>query len=252
MSPAIYALIDRYSLRYSRGLLMKKVFIYLTSTLLLLASVSPVFAYSSEKGFYDIGTATGLSVTCNSTSGTVDILTEDVDENGTSDVFYAGADLLEITYDQAVAGEEYLAMLVRGTELPDNLADSKYYDIRQATASSTTVSFSLYPKGITNSMQMTLFITNSNDEALISIPLKYWDGHPAYLIGDGNDDGKANSKDRVLLTRYLASWEGIDSQIVKMDAFDINGDGNISAKDRVIFSRYLARWGGSYNAYFEQ
>ena len=91
-----------------------------------------------------------------------------------------------------------------------------------------------------------------DDETLISVPLYYWAGHPAYLIGDGNDDGRANMQDRVLLTRYLANWEGVEQEIKKMDAFDINSDGEINSRDRVIFSRYLARWGGTYNSYFNQ
>ncbi len=231
---------------------MKRILILFAVFIMMLGSASPVLAASSETGFYNIGTADSLTITCSTASGEVTPVTEDVDGNGTDDTFYPGSDRLTVTFSNAVSGEEYLAMLVRGTALPSDLEDSKYYDIRQKTANSSSVTFSLYPKTITNSIQMTLFITNSNDETLISVPLYYWAGHPAYLIGDGNDDGRANMQDRVLLTRYLANWEGVEQEIKKKGAFDINSDGEINPRDRVIFSRYLARWGGSYDSYFDQ
>ena len=231
---------------------MKRILILFAVFIMMLGSASPALGASSETGFYNIGTADSLTITCSTASGEVTPVTEDVDGNGTDDTFYPGSDRLTVTFSNAVSGEEYLAMLVRGTALPTNLEDSKYYDIRQSTASGSSVTFSFYPKMITNSIQMTLFITNSNDETVISVPMYYWAGHSAYLIGDGNDDGRVNMQDRVLLTRYIAEWDGVEQEIKKMGAFDINSDGDITQRDRLILSRYLARWGGSWNSYFDQ
>lgn len=231
---------------------MKRILILFAVFIMILGSASPALAASSEQGFYNPGSAADLSITFKDASGEVSSVAEDVDGNGTSDTFYPGSDRLTVTFSNAVSGEEYLAMLVRGTALPSNLEDSKYYDIRQSTASGSSVTFALYPKTITNSIQMTLFITNSSDETVISMPMYYWAGHSTYLIGDGNDDGRVNMSDRVLLTRYIAQWEGVEQEIKKMDAFDIDSDGSITAKDRVILSRYLAKWGGSWNSYFDQ
>ena len=71
------------------------------------------------------------------------------------------------------------------------------------------------------------------------------------ITGDINGDNKVNAKDRLLLSRYLAGWEGIEEKIVSQDALDIDKDGEITALDRVILSRYLAKWGGEYITYFE-
>lgn len=70
-----------------------------------------------------------------------------------------------------------------------------------------------------------------------------------YLIGDVNNDRVVNAKDKTILNRYLADWEGYESKILNWYAADINGDGLITPKDKTILNRYLAGWEG-YNEYF--
>ena len=69
------------------------------------------------------------------------------------------------------------------------------------------------------------------------------------MIGDLNGDGVVNAKDRALLNRYVAKWDGYTT-LENPDAADINGDGSINAKDRVLLNRYVAKWDG-YAQYFE-
>lgn len=57
--------------------------------------------------------------------------------------------------------------------------------------------------------------------------------------GDVNGDGVVNSKDLVILKRYLANWK--DVSIDEKNA-DVNGDGVVNTKDVVILKRYLADW----------
>ena len=71
----------------------------------------------------------------------------------------------------------------------------------------------------------------------------------SFIVGDVNDDGNVNAQDRLILSRYLAKWDGYAAQIISMDAADINGDGSVNAQDRLILSRYLAKWDG-YESYF--
>ena len=63
------------------------------------------------------------------------------------------------------------------------------------------------------------------------------------LIGDVNADGEVNARDRAILTRFLADWEGYADQ-VDMQAADVNQDGEVNARDRAILTRYLADWEG--------
>lgn len=65
------------------------------------------------------------------------------------------------------------------------------------------------------------------------------------LIGDVNGDGEISARDRAVLTRYLADWEGYADQ-VDLQAADVNQDGSVDTRDRAILTRYLADWEG-YN-----
>ncbi len=70
------------------------------------------------------------------------------------------------------------------------------------------------------------------------------------LIGDVNQDGFVDATDRMILSRYLAKWDGYAAKIKSMDAADIDRNGLVEAKDRMILARYLAKWTG-YESYFK-
>ena len=61
--------------------------------------------------------------------------------------------------------------------------------------------------------------------------------------GDVNGDGEVDAHDRVILTRYLADWEGYADQI-DLQAADVDQDGKVTHRDRAILTRYLADWEG--------
>ncbi|MBQ2679625.1 MAG: leucine-rich repeat protein [Firmicutes bacterium] len=70
-----------------------------------------------------------------------------------------------------------------------------------------------------------------------------------YAIGDINGDGDVTQTDKLILSRYLAKWDGYENKILNWDAADINGDGDVTQTDKLILSRYLAKWDG-YDRYF--
>ncbi len=65
-----------------------------------------------------------------------------------------------------------------------------------------------------------------------------------YIVGDVNGDGAVTNKDRLLLARYLAAWDGYDLSKIDQNAADINCDGAITNKDRLYLARHLAAWDG--------
>lgn len=71
-----------------------------------------------------------------------------------------------------------------------------------------------------------------------------------YKVGDVNGDGNINTLDRMILSRYIAKWDGYEEQIVDMRTCDIDCNGSINTLDRMILARYLAMWDG-YSSYFE-
>ena len=62
------------------------------------------------------------------------------------------------------------------------------------------------------------------------------------LFGDVNNDGTVDSKDRVLLTRYLARWKGYED--IGLSSADLNNDSKVNTKDRIILARHIAGWKG--------
>lgn len=64
------------------------------------------------------------------------------------------------------------------------------------------------------------------------------------LFGDVDGNGLVNSKDRTLLARYLAGWQGYGQERVDMTAADVNADMAVDGKDRAILARYLTNWYG--------
>jgi len=64
------------------------------------------------------------------------------------------------------------------------------------------------------------------------------------LVGDVNGDGKVNTLDRVVLTRYIAKWAEYTADDICIEAADVNSDGKVNTLDRVILTRYIAKWNG--------
>lgn len=58
--------------------------------------------------------------------------------------------------------------------------------------------------------------------------------------GDIDGDSKVNTKDAILLFRYVAGW----SVDVDSAALDVNGDNKVNTKDAVTLFRYVAGWDG--------
>jgi hypothetical protein len=69
------------------------------------------------------------------------------------------------------------------------------------------------------------------------------------LIGDVDGNDKINKADLLILSRYLAGWEGYDKMIESMDAADIDRVNGVTARDRMILARYLAH-PSEYRQYF--
>ena len=83
-------------------------------------------------------------------------------------------------------------------------------------------------------------IFNAADE---EIPLTVVDGCVEVfhgIPGDINADRVVNTKDAILLFRYIAEWT-VD---VDTAALDVNGDNYINTKDAIALFRYIAEWPG--------
>jgi hypothetical protein len=66
----------------------------------------------------------------------------------------------------------------------------------------------------------------------------------AILLGDVNSDGSVDNLDCLILTRYLANWDGYTEADINMAASDVNQDDSVDNLDCLILTRHLANWEG--------
>ena len=158
---------------------MKKLICCIVTLLLLMASTIDTAAAAEMKtGFYNIGTADGVTITLEDSQGTVAGSMETID--GVLCILYNGSDRLEVTYSKATAGCVYDVFLVEGSSLDVLKSDaSKVYYVDQKNATEASVTFEVLPKLPTRTMEMTLFITSDDGKATVSVPLSYYVGGEA-------------------------------------------------------------------------
>ena len=189
---------------------MKKALI----TLLLAMSVSSAFCATAMaedtvlKGFYDIGANANVTMSVFTGETEVSVTEENVDADDTLEQFYKDSDRIEVTYTDATSDEHYGIILVDGSGLPTK--DTAIYYINQETADSANVAFNVYPKLPTESADMTLYISSSEEDfTLVNIPLSYAvttvteEPTPSYTPGDVNDDGTVDVRDVISLRRHI-------------------------------------------------
>ncbi len=154
----------------------------------------------------------------------------DVKDNGLlgEGTFTAGNDLTAVPF--TVLWEDALAP---NNYVEDGVLATFTFSIDASAASGE------YPISITIDDGCT-FDYNIND-----VGLAYVNG--AIIIsdrmpGDANDDGVVNTKDVVVIKRFLAGWSGVE---INSANSDVNGDGLVNTKDVVVIKRYLAGWSGA-------
>lgn len=70
-------------------------------------------------------------------------------------------------------------------------------------------------------------------------------GKVKIMVGDIDRDGKVDTKDAALLTRY---YNGCENIYVELESADLDRDGKITLRDVMILTRYVNGWEG-YDKY---
>ena len=79
----------------------------------------------------------------------------------------------------------------------------------------------------------TVYDVNINDVDFSAVDGKI--NMKSYTSGDVNDDGTINSKDSILLRKYILG----SNASINLDAADVNRDGIINSKDSIILRKYI-------------
>ncbi len=157
----------------------------------------------------------------------------------------------KITKSGAESGQLYLIMIQEGSNAADNpkpTKDNLYY----LNVEETAASWEAYPKDLnegTYVVYLSDYSTGSDGAAKgVALITVTKDGNVDILYGDVNGDGTINGKDRMILARYVAKWDGYgpdatdDSRKVIEANSDLDGNGKINGADRMILARHVAKW----------
>ncbi len=137
--------------------------------------------------------------------------------------------ILSVSYDNLIPNRDYIFCQIKSDAVENFFDSDNLLYIAQATADKNgNISFSycnsnIDENTITKLSEAGKFINETQESPII--------------YGDANSDGEVNSKDAVLIKKYLAGYSGLS---IDKEAADMNGDGEVNSKDAVRLLRYLA------------
>ncbi len=131
------------------------------------------------------------------------------------------------SYDNLTPNGDYIFCLLKSDTAENLLAPDNLLYIAQSTADSEgKLSFSYISVA-----------SGTNNVTRLSEAGNYNINNTPVISGDINEDEQVNTKDAVLLKKYLAGYTGLN---INTEAADVNGDNKIDSKDAVRLLRHLA------------
>lgn len=209
-----------------------KIFL-LAGVLCAILCVGTLAAEATASGVYDVKTSTGYTLTPQ-TAGKSDISASSVTINNAAKQFYANAERFTLT-GPSTDGNQYLVLALSGdSDVPtqDNIV---YID--QTGATSTTVTFNVYPSALTSGATYNVYMVGTGaDEAYKQVASFTY--YAPYVLGDVNSDGEVQAVDALRVLRFLADQVELSS--TEKLAADVNHDTKIEAVDALRILRYVA------------
>lgn len=154
----------------------------------------------------------------------------------------SNSEIIRVTFSSAslTAGQQYLVLMVKGSEGDYTITDKTILYIDQTAAAADegggnpSVSFQVYPSSIQDSVILIAGV-GVNGEAG---PLVAAIVDAKYILGDVNQDGKVSVGDALLLLQYLAGVERLGDD--QLSAADTNSTNDVSVGDALKLLQYLA------------
>lgn len=207
-----------------------KIFL-LAGVLCAILCVGTLAAEATASGVYDVKTSTGYTLTPQ-TAGKSDISASSVTINNAEKQFYANAERFTLT-GPSTDGNQYLVLALSGdSDVPtqDNIV---YID--QTGATSTTVTFNVYPSALTSGATYNVYMvgTGAGESYKKVASFTYY---APYVLGDVDADGKINSSDALLTLQK--SVDLVELTSLQILAADVNGDENVNSSDALEILQY--------------
>ena len=221
----------------------RKISILLALVMLLaLCPVSTLAATDTitAAGFYSIEAApSGVTVTPQASSGTVERISANVDGKDGFETFYANSDKLSVSL-KGTADSQYLVILYTGSESAPQESTICYID-QVAAGTGGSVSFDVFPKLPAESSEMHLWITsNAAGFETKKITLYYavsdtYTKQP-YVLGDVDASGTINASDALMALQIAG--ELITPTETQRLAANVDGNTVVNANDALEILQY--------------
>ena len=154
----------------------------------------------------------------------------------------SNSEIIRVTFSSAslTAGQQYLVLMVKGSEGDYTITDKTILYIDQTAAAADegggnpSVSFQVYPSSIQDSVILIAGV-GVNDEAG---PLVAAIVDAKYILGDADGDGKITASDAAVILRTVAGVESLTGS--QESAGNVDGDTRITASDAAKILRVVA------------
>lgn len=210
-----------------------KIFL-LAGVLCAILCVGTLAAEATASGVYDVKTSTGYTLTPQ-TAGKSDISASSVTINNAEKQFYANAERFTLT-GPSTDGNQYLVLALSGdSDVPtqDNIV---YID--QTGATSTTVTFNVYPSALTSGATYNVYMvgTGAGESYKKVASFTYY---APYVLGDADQDQRVTSADASLILQYVAQLAPLEGNA--FDAAKVGDGKTVSSADASLILQYVAQ-----------
>lgn len=223
---------------------MKKIMkmLLLAAIFTLALSVSAFAAGAgADAGICDVDIEAEFASTVTVTPKTADGDTATKNASGV----YKDAERVTVTFSDATATKYYLVVALDEGQYPtvgDDGENNVAY-INQETASSTSVSFDVYPKALVSGQTYTVYI--SSNDGMGYKPVASFSYYAPYTLGDVNDDGAITPTDALLVLKHNAQLLNPDLTETQKLAANVTlpwkGDKEINPTDALRILQYNAQ-----------
>lgn len=217
---------------------MKKIMkmLLLAAIFTLALSVSAFAAGAgADAGICDVDIEAEFASTVTVTPKTADGDTATKNASGV----YKDAERVTVTFSDATATKYYLVVALDEGQYPtvgDDGENNVAY-INQETASSTSVSFDVYPKALVSGQTYTVYI--SSNDGMGYKPVASFSYYAPYKLGDVDENTKVESVDALRVLRAVAKQITLTS--TQTLAADVNQDTKVESVDALRILRYVAK-----------
>lgn len=153
----------------------------------------------------------------------------------------SNSEIIRVTFSSAslTAGQQYLVLMVKGSEGDYTITDKTILYIDQTAAAADegggnpSVTFSVYPSSIQDSVILIAGVgVNGGAGPLVAAIVD-----AKYILGDVNNDGTFNIADVTLLLQYLVGI--VNSDAINMQAANVDANSAINVSDVTKMLRVL-------------